>query len=127
MRRAFAEGVANIQGDHYVSEVLRAYMRRQSPSSADVDDILRLTASVDSDHYRGEVLGSLLELGPLRERDLLAVIDSATKMSDHYESETLRKVLRHASTTDRVRAATLAAADALGRHYGDEVRRAARR
>jgi hypothetical protein len=85
--------------------------------------LLSITSSIESDHYRTEVLTTLLKKQDLKEEHYRKLVEYCNTMdSDHYKSQTLQTALSTTPLTDGKLIAVLnAAAQIDSDHYITEV------
>lgn len=101
-RAAFVRALSRIESDHYLHEVLTAFITTGDPlSEAELANLLELTSSIDSDHYRTSILGRLAEEPALHGVAITTFLESARGIeSDHYLAETAGAILARADLGD---------------------------
>jgi F0F1-type ATP synthase delta subunit len=87
------ESVKDIESDHYVTEVIKHLLQNKLSDEA-LTLVLDLSGSMESAHYKSQVLGSLINRQDLKDEQFNKLVDACGRMdSDHYKTTVFKQML----------------------------------
>ena len=122
-KTAYLRAAANIDSDHYASEIFIHALKNKDLNGEDVEAILEAAQEINSDHYLSNILKATLVQDNLTDQMINAIIHTSEEInSDHYQSELYKELLQHKPLSQAAYRAILdAVGDISSDHYLTEI------